>query len=198
MGAGLSERACPARVLPRMKLLRNLVLLGPLPQPEKSAGGIALSASYSYDNWQYRVLAVGPGKRLRDGTILCPEVRPGDRCLFRPGVGNPYTFEDGRLIVEADQILMLWPTSELSDCAGTVLAQPELHLPDETRAYIMDRVKHCPVCRRFAVMYRSYLTGRPRYVVKCSEPTCGNALCWTDSSRAAVRAWETYCVLCKE
>lgn len=92
-----------------MNPLRNLVLLEPLPLEVRSPGGIFYSQSHTYDNWQYRVLAVGPGKRRKDGTNQRPEVRAGDRCLFRPGAGNRHVFEDGRLIVEAEQILMIWP-----------------------------------------------------------------------------------------
>ena len=94
-----------------MTLLRNLVMLEPLPPEVRSPGGIFFLPYSKGDNWQYRVLAVGPGKRLKDGTTLCPEIRVGDRCLFRPGAGNRHAFDDGRLIVEADQILLLWQTT---------------------------------------------------------------------------------------
>ena len=74
---------------------------------------------------------------------------------------------------------------------------PELHLHNETRIYIMGRVKHCPLCGGLATLLRSYLTGRPRYLVKCSAPACGHATPWINDSRAAVRAWETYAMMCK-
>ena len=91
-----------------MKLLRDCVLLQPLKPAEVSPGGIHYARPYLDDCTQYTVLAVGPGK-LRNGARIPPEVRPGDRCLCHANRGNLHTFEDGRIIVRADQIEMVWP-----------------------------------------------------------------------------------------
>lgn len=58
---------------------------------------------------QWWVIAVGPGRRLRDGTIVPPEVRRGDRCLCNPdGLGVRHKFGNGNILVDAGIIEMLW------------------------------------------------------------------------------------------
>lgn len=92
-----------------MKLLGNTVLLERLLPPLKSARGIHYPHQYQDDRMQYWVLAVGPGKLLPDGTRLCPEVRVGDKCLCNvDGLGVKHKFDDGRVLVDASIIEMIW------------------------------------------------------------------------------------------
>lgn len=92
-----------------MKLLGNSVLLEPLMPEKKSKGGIWYDMKRRDDRMQYWVLAVGPGRRLRGGLILPPEVRTGDRCLCNPdGLGIKHKFDDGRILVDAGIIQMIW------------------------------------------------------------------------------------------
>lgn len=92
-----------------MKMLGNTALLSPLTPEPYSKGGIWYSGKHIPDKMQYRVDKIGPGKRLRGGLILPPPIRSGDFCLLNPNrVGVKHTFEDGRLIVDADQIEMIW------------------------------------------------------------------------------------------
>lgn len=91
-----------------MKLLGNRVLLTPASRPMMSPGGVLYDMSRNDDRMQWFVLLVGPGRRLKGGTTLMPEVRPGDKCLFNPGMGVLYDFDDGRIIVDAEQIQMRW------------------------------------------------------------------------------------------
>lgn len=92
-----------------MQLLGNTVLLEPLPKPAQSPGGVFYDLSRRDDRMQYYVRAVGPGRKLKDGTVLVPEVRVGDKCLCNPDrLGTRYAFEDGRIIVDADNIEMIW------------------------------------------------------------------------------------------
>ena len=91
-----------------MKLLGNTVLLSPLPQPDRTESGILYDMTRRDDRKQWIVKAVGQGRKLKDGTRIPPEVREGDKCLCNVGRGNRYAFDDGSVIVEADQIEMLW------------------------------------------------------------------------------------------
>jgi chaperonin GroES len=98
-----------------LKLLRNTVLLQPLPPKTVSDGGVHLAMQYQDDRKQWRVLAVGPGRRLKTGLVLPPEVQPGDRVLYNPDLGNRYAFSDrdrehypGCVIADADRIEMKW------------------------------------------------------------------------------------------
>lgn len=91
-----------------MRLLGNTVWLKPLPQETQSHGGIFYDMSRRDDRKQWIVVAIGAGRKLKDGTTLPPEVRPGDKCLCNVGIGNRYTFDDGSVIVEADQVELIW------------------------------------------------------------------------------------------
>ena len=92
-----------------MKPLGNSVLLAPLPRKQKSDRGIWFDMTRQDDRLQYRVLAVGPGRRLRTGLILPPEVRQGDACLCNPdGLGVKHKFDDGRILVDACIIELIW------------------------------------------------------------------------------------------
>lgn len=92
-----------------MKILGNRALLEPLTPPTMSRGGVVFAPQHVHDQMQYRVLATGRGKRLKDGRWLAPPVRDGDRCLLNPNhVGVIHRFDDGRIIVDCDRIEMKW------------------------------------------------------------------------------------------
>lgn len=97
-----------------IKLLGNRILVKPLKLAPKSPGGIFYVENYQDDRTQYEVLAVGPGKRNKRGEVIPPEVQVGDHIFAPLWRGNEYEFEDGRLIVDADQVQMVWrpPTPE--------------------------------------------------------------------------------------
>lgn len=89
---------------PTVKLLGNRVLVAPLPQATKSAGGIHLAQRYQDDQMQFRVLAVGPGKANKKGVLVPPEVKPGDQIVA--GLYHTHTIlEDGRRVIDASEIL---------------------------------------------------------------------------------------------
>lgn len=90
-----------------IKLLGNTALLRPA-FAKQSAGGIHYCDGYVVDDRQWVVVAVGDGRRLNDGTRILPDIRPGDSCLFNPGLGVKFTFPDGRIIVDAGLIEMIW------------------------------------------------------------------------------------------
>lgn len=92
-----------------MRLLGNTALLAPLPPPIRTSSGLYVSARHMDDRMQWWVIAVGPGRRLRDGTIVPPEVRRGDRCLCNPdGLGVRHKFKNGSILVDASIIEMVW------------------------------------------------------------------------------------------
>lgn len=94
----------------KLKLFGNTVLLQPLPKPKQSPAGVFYVERYRDDLTQYRVLATGPGRKLKSGVTLLPEVRPGDKVLFNvdAGIGVKHRFPNHCVIVDADEILMRW------------------------------------------------------------------------------------------
>lgn len=96
-----------------MRILGNRILIAPLPAPTTSANGLHLPVNYNDPRsaQQYRVEAVGPGRRLKTGVTIPPEVMVGDYVLA-PLHHDHITLDDGRKIVDASEILMRWRPSE--------------------------------------------------------------------------------------
>jgi chaperonin GroES len=92
-----------------LRLLGNRVLLCPIVRHQNRADSIILPQTYTDPQTanQFRVLAVGPGKRSKHGAIVPHEVKPGDYVLFKDDFDN-ITLYDGRKVVNADQILARW------------------------------------------------------------------------------------------
>lgn len=87
----------------KLTLLGNRVLCEPLPQSTISAGGIYLAGKYQDDEKRYRVVATGPGKRLKNGEYARVECKPGDVVLVSPYLSH-HVLEDGKRIFDASQV----------------------------------------------------------------------------------------------
>jgi co-chaperonin GroES (HSP10) len=87
-----------------LKPIGSDVLVGPLPKPAVSEGGIAIPQNYQDDRKTYRILAIG------ESPTVDSEIVVGRRCLLDPGILGVRHLEDGtgRLIVKADRILAVW------------------------------------------------------------------------------------------
>ncbi len=90
-----------------MKLLGDRILIAPLPDQEKTAGGIILPQAQVGDvRYYWRVEQVGPGKRDKSGELKAPEFTVGD-LVVTPLHFSHTTLEDGsgRKIVDCEQII---------------------------------------------------------------------------------------------
>ena len=66
-----------------IKPLRDCVVIEPLKQEEVSKSGIVLPDTADKERpEQGKVVAVGPGKTMDNGTKLVPSVKVGDKVLF--------------------------------------------------------------------------------------------------------------------
>lgn len=76
---------------------------------EKSAGGILLPDSAREKPQQGRVLAVGAGILLHDGTRAQPQVVEGDRIVFGKYVGTEVEVDGEQLLIlrEGDVLAVL-------------------------------------------------------------------------------------------
>ena len=97
-----------AGVLLAMKVepLGDKVVLKRLEAEEVTAGGIVLPDSAQEKPQQGRVLSVGDGRLLKDGTRSSHQVKEGDRVLFSTYSGTDVEV-DGQelLILSEDEIL---------------------------------------------------------------------------------------------
>lgn len=73
----------------------------------KTAGGIVLPDSAKNKPQFGKVLAVGAGRLLKDGTRRGPQVKAGDKVLFTTWAGDEYKDRGGDeiLIMREDDIL---------------------------------------------------------------------------------------------
>jgi chaperonin GroES len=84
----------------RLLPLGDKIVVKRLDPMETTAGGIVLPDSARDRSQQGRVLSVGNGRRLDDGTRATPQVSEGDRVVFHIYAGTP-------VVVERDELLIL-------------------------------------------------------------------------------------------
>lgn len=69
---------------------------------QKTSGGIILPESARELPQQGRVLSVGDGQLLRDGSRARPQVSEGDRVLFNGYAGNEVVVDDDELLIMSE------------------------------------------------------------------------------------------------
>jgi len=101
---GFPERLPTMRIEP----LGDKVVVKRLEPEQKTAGGIVLPDSAQERPRQGRVLSVGDGRRLPDGSRVPLQVREGDRVLFSAYAGAQVVVEREELLVmREDEILAI-------------------------------------------------------------------------------------------
>ena len=89
--------------------LGDRVIIKPLEPEAKTKGGIVLPDTVKEKPQEGKVIAVGKGKVLDNGTIQKPEVKEGDFVLYGKYSGTEVTAKDGEeyLIVREEDILAI-------------------------------------------------------------------------------------------
>ncbi|GAB6164092.1 co-chaperone GroES [Thermostilla marina] len=87
-----------------MKLvpLGNNVIIKPLEAEETTPGGIVLPDSSRERSREGRVLAVGDGRLLPDGSRAEPQVCEGDRVIFNHYAGSEVQLGDEKVLVMSE------------------------------------------------------------------------------------------------
>ena len=90
----------------KIRPLHDRVIVTRLEAEEKSAGGIIIPDTAKEKPQEGKVIAVGKGKRMEDGTLIPMDVKPGDRILFAKYAGSEVKI-DGKeyIIMREDDIL---------------------------------------------------------------------------------------------
>ena len=89
--------------------LGDRIIIKPLEPENKTRGGIVLPDTVKEKPQEGKVVAVGKGKVLDNGTIQKPEVKEGDVVLYGKYSGTEVTTKDGEeyLIVREEDILAI-------------------------------------------------------------------------------------------
>jgi chaperonin GroES len=75
---------------------------------ERTAGGVFLPDAARGKPQQGRVLSVGDGRMLPDGTRVAHEVSEGDRVVFGSYAGSEVSIDDEKLLIlNADDVLAI-------------------------------------------------------------------------------------------
>ena len=92
-----------------IKPLGDRIVIKPLEAEAKTKGGILLPDTAKEKPQEGKVVAIGKGKTLENGTTQAPEVKVGDKVLYGKYSGNEITTKDGEelLIMREDDILAI-------------------------------------------------------------------------------------------
>lgn len=85
------------------------MVIKPLEAEGKSKGGILLPDTAKEKPQEGKVVAVGKGKVLDNGSVQAPEVKVGDKVLYGKYSGNEITTKEGEelLIMREEDILAI-------------------------------------------------------------------------------------------
>jgi chaperonin GroES len=92
-----------------IKPLGDRVVVKPLEAESKTKGGILLPDTAKEKPQEGKVVAVGRGKTLENGSVQAPEVKVGDKVLYGKYSGNEITTKEGEelLIMREEDILAI-------------------------------------------------------------------------------------------
>jgi chaperonin GroES len=92
-----------------IKPLGDRIVVKVLEAENKSKGGIVLPDSAKEKPQEAKVIAIGKGKVLENGTVAAPEVKVGDKVIFGKYSGNEITTKEGEdlLILREEDILAI-------------------------------------------------------------------------------------------
>ncbi|HKI73425.1 MAG TPA: co-chaperone GroES [Pseudomonadales bacterium] len=79
--------------------LQDRVVVRRTEEETKSAGGIVIPDSAAEKPSQGEVVAVGPGKKLENGSVQAVDLKVGDRILFGQYAGSTVKYEGEELLI---------------------------------------------------------------------------------------------------
>lgn len=92
----------------RIEPLGDNIVVKRLEAEETTTGGIVLPSSAQDKPTQGKVLSVGDGKLLADGSRAAHQVKEGDRVFFLSYAGTEVVVDDERLLIMSeDEILAI-------------------------------------------------------------------------------------------
>ncbi len=92
----------------KIRPLHDRILVKRIDEETKTAGGLYIPDTAKEKPIQAEVIAVGSGKRDKDGKAIAPEVKAGDRVLFSKYSGTEVKIDgEEHLIMREDDILAI-------------------------------------------------------------------------------------------
>jgi chaperonin GroES len=92
----------------KIRPLHDRILVKRIEEESKTSGGIYIPDTAKEKPIQAEVIAVGSGKRDKDGKTIAPEVKAGQRVLFSKYSGTEVKIDgEDHLIMREDDILAI-------------------------------------------------------------------------------------------
>src|SRR5215475_10450922 len=105
MSIGTAKHQLGAETM-KIRPLHDRILVKRLEEETKTSGGLFIPDSAKEKPIQAKVIAVGAGKRDKDGKIIALEVKAGDRVLFSKYSGTEVKIDgEEHLIMREDDLL---------------------------------------------------------------------------------------------
>ncbi len=90
----------------KIRPLHDRILVKRLEEESKTAGGLFIPDTAKEKPIQAKVIAVGSGKRDKDGKVIALEVKAGDKILFSKYSGSEVKIDgEDHLIMREEDIL---------------------------------------------------------------------------------------------
>jgi len=90
----------------RLRPLGDRVIVEPIEKEEMTAGGIYVPETAKEKPQEGKVLAVGPGRLLDDGTRSEMEVKEGDRVIFAKYAGTEFKINDTKVLILSERDIL--------------------------------------------------------------------------------------------
>ncbi len=91
----------------RIKPISDHILIEPIKEEEKTKTGILLPDTAEKERpEQGKIIAVGPGKKDKQGKFISLEVKPGDRVLFTKYGPNEIKVEDKEYLIAKEEDIL--------------------------------------------------------------------------------------------
>jgi chaperonin GroES len=90
----------------KFRPLHDRVVVEPLEEEEKTAGGIIIPDTAKEKPVQGKVLAVGPGARGEDGKLVAPDVKKGDKVLYGKWSGTEVKLDGKTMLIMRESDIM--------------------------------------------------------------------------------------------
>ena len=89
-----------------LKPLRDRIVVKQIEAQEKTKSGLVLPDSAKEKPQEAKVIAIGPGRLLEDGTVKALEIKNGDRVLYGKYSGTEVSIEgEDYLILREEDVL---------------------------------------------------------------------------------------------
>jgi len=90
----------------KFRPLHDRVVVEPLEEEEKTAGGIIIPDTAKEKPMQGKVLAVGPGSRGEDGKVAALDVKKGDKVLYGKWSGTEVKLDGKTMLIMRESDIM--------------------------------------------------------------------------------------------